>query len=87
MVKQGVVPDELTKPFWDAANEGRLTMQNCSATVGSCWFYCSGWLLALHPQQPTPQLMTLKRPDPGARFLLPCPPARLLSPFPMTPPS
>ena len=29
MVKQGVVPDELTKPFWDAANEGRLTIQNC----------------------------------------------------------
>ncbi len=31
MVKQGVVPDELTKGFWDAANEGRLVMQNCSA--------------------------------------------------------
>ena len=31
MVKQGIVPDELTKPFWDAANEGRLEMQNCSA--------------------------------------------------------
>ena len=31
MVKQGVVPDELTKPFWEAANEGRLTMQNCTA--------------------------------------------------------
>ena len=31
MVKQGVVPDELSKPFWDAANEGRLEMQNCSA--------------------------------------------------------
>ena len=31
MVKQGVVPDELTKPFWDAANQGRLEMQNCSA--------------------------------------------------------
>ena len=30
MVKQGVVPDELTKPFWEAANEGRLAMQNCS---------------------------------------------------------
>ena len=31
MVKQGVVPDELTKPHFDAANEGRLEMQNCSA--------------------------------------------------------
>jgi hypothetical protein len=26
MAKQGVVPDELTKPFWDAANEGRLVI-------------------------------------------------------------
>ena len=31
MVKQGVIPDELTKPFWDAANEGRLVIQNCVA--------------------------------------------------------
>ena len=31
MVKQGVVPDDLTKPHFDAANEGRLEMQNCSA--------------------------------------------------------
>ncbi len=31
MVKQGVAPDELTKPFWDAANEGRLVIQNCKA--------------------------------------------------------
>ena len=31
MPKQGVVPDELTKPFWEAANEERLVMQNCSA--------------------------------------------------------
>ena len=30
MVKQGVIPDELTKPFWDAANEGRLIIQNCT---------------------------------------------------------
>jgi hypothetical protein len=30
MAKQGVVPDELTKPFWDAANEGRLVIQNCN---------------------------------------------------------
>ncbi len=28
MAKQGVVPDELSKPFWDAANEGRLVIQN-----------------------------------------------------------
>lgn len=31
MPKQGVIPDELTKPFWDAANEERLVIQNCSA--------------------------------------------------------
>lgn len=31
MVKQGVIPDELTKPFWDAANEERLLIQNCTA--------------------------------------------------------
>ena len=31
MVKQGVVPDEQSKPFWDAANEGRLVIQNCKA--------------------------------------------------------
>ena len=31
MVKQGVVPDELTKPFWDAANKGLLVIQNCKA--------------------------------------------------------
>jgi uncharacterized OB-fold protein len=31
MAKQGVVPDEFTKPFWDAANEGRLVIQNCTA--------------------------------------------------------
>jgi hypothetical protein len=31
MVKQGVVPDELSKPFWDAANSGRLVIQNCKA--------------------------------------------------------
>ncbi|MEC8857652.1 MAG: OB-fold domain-containing protein [Chloroflexota bacterium] len=31
MVKQGVVPDELTKPHFDAANQDRLEIQNCSA--------------------------------------------------------
>ena len=31
MVKQGVVPDEQSKPFWDAANEGRLVIQNCKS--------------------------------------------------------
>ena len=31
MAKQGVVPDELSKPFWDAANEERLVIQNCKA--------------------------------------------------------
>ncbi|ETX02050.1 Zn-ribbon domain-containing OB-fold protein [Candidatus Entotheonella palauensis] len=29
MAKQGVIPDELTQPFWDAANEERLVIQNC----------------------------------------------------------
>ena len=29
MPKQGVVPDELTRPFWDAANQGRLVIQHC----------------------------------------------------------
>ena len=31
MPKQGVVPDEFTQPFWDAANEERLVVQNCLA--------------------------------------------------------
>ena len=31
MAKQGVVPDALTQPFWDAANEGRLVIQHCRA--------------------------------------------------------
>ena len=31
MAKQGVIPDDLTKPFWDAANEERLMIQNCNA--------------------------------------------------------
>jgi uncharacterized OB-fold protein len=30
MPKQGVVPDTLTQPFWDAANEGRLVIQHCN---------------------------------------------------------
>ena len=29
MAKQGVVPDDLTRPFWEAANEGRLVIQVC----------------------------------------------------------
>lgn len=29
MTKQGVIPDELTAPFWDAANQGQLVVQNC----------------------------------------------------------
>ena len=29
MAKQGVIPDDLTRPFWDAANQGRLVIQNC----------------------------------------------------------
>jgi uncharacterized protein len=31
MAKQGVIPDALTQPFWDAANEGRLVIQHCHA--------------------------------------------------------
>lgn len=31
MVKQGIVPDDLTRPFFEAANEGRLVIQNCTA--------------------------------------------------------
>ena len=31
MTKQGVIPDELNKPFFDAANEGRLVIQNCKS--------------------------------------------------------
>ncbi len=30
MVKQGVIPDNLTRPFWEAASEGRLVIQNCT---------------------------------------------------------
>ena len=30
-MKQGVDPDELTRPFWEAANEQRLVIQNCTA--------------------------------------------------------
>ena len=31
MAKQGVIPDDLTRPFWEAATEGRLVIQNCTA--------------------------------------------------------
>lgn len=31
MAKQAPVPDEQSKPFWDACNEGRLVMQTCTA--------------------------------------------------------
>ena len=31
MPKQSPVPDEMSKPFWDACNEGRLVIQNCKA--------------------------------------------------------
>lgn len=30
-MKQGVVPDDLSRPFWEAANQGRLVIQNCTA--------------------------------------------------------
>ena len=31
MPKQSPVPDALDKPFWDACNEGRLVIQNCTS--------------------------------------------------------
>lgn len=31
MPKQSPVANELDKPFWDAANEGRLVVQNCTS--------------------------------------------------------
>lgn len=31
MSKQSPVPDELSKPFWDAANDERLVIQHCTA--------------------------------------------------------
>jgi uncharacterized OB-fold protein len=31
LAKQAPVPDELSKPFWDACNEHRLVMQTCTA--------------------------------------------------------
>ena len=31
MTKQGVTPDQLSQPFWDAANQERLVIQNCRA--------------------------------------------------------
>ena len=30
-MKQGVIPDEISKPFWEAANEGKLVIQNCNS--------------------------------------------------------
>ena len=29
-MKQGVIPDALTAPFWEAAGEGKLVIQNCA---------------------------------------------------------
>ena len=31
MPKQSPIPNELTQPFWDAANEDRLVIQRCNA--------------------------------------------------------
>ena len=31
MPKQSPVPDDFSKPFWDACNEERLILQNCKA--------------------------------------------------------
>jgi len=41
LAKMSPAPDEVSKPFWDACNEDRLIVQNCSA--------CN-WLQ--HPPQP-----------------------------------
>ena len=30
MGKQSPVPDEISKPFWDACNEGKLVVQKCA---------------------------------------------------------
>ena len=29
-MKQGVIPDQLTAPFWEAANDSKLVIQKCS---------------------------------------------------------
>ena len=29
-MKQGVIPDDFTAPFWSAANDSKLVIQNCS---------------------------------------------------------
>ena len=42
MPKQSPIPDELSKPFWDACNVDRLVLQNCTK--------CN---LLLHPPEPT----------------------------------
>lgn len=42
MVKQGVIPDDLTRPFWEAADKGRLVIQSCTD--------CDDYLQ--HPPQP-----------------------------------
>lgn len=42
MPKQSPVPDELDQPFWNACNEGRLVIQNCTV--------CSR---LQHPPEPT----------------------------------
>ena len=31
MAKQGVIPDDFTRPFWEAATKGKLVIQNCAA--------------------------------------------------------
>ena len=31
MPKQSPIPEEVDKPFWDACNEDRLVIQNCTA--------------------------------------------------------
>ena len=44
MPKQSPVPDELTKPFFDACNEGRLVVQRCNECTER-----DGLLMLQHP--------------------------------------
>lgn len=48
MPKPSPIPDDLTRPFWDACNGGRLIVQKCAA----CTFR-RGLLGLQHPPGPT----------------------------------
>ena len=51
MPKQSPVPDELSKPFWDACNQERLIVQNCAA----CTERRAGVNAMQHPPEKTCQ--------------------------------